>query len=76
MNQENSKLLRRIMRAASNMNQIEPGIFQHKYLNFVFDCDDAGETIDSGLEYLELAYNAEGRAQGIEEAKQLLSTLK
>jgi hypothetical protein len=85
--EESTAIVREIMQRASGVKEIEPGVWQYSCVDFVFDLvfvdDDfdldeqvTGKNISRALEYLELAYNAEGRAQGIEEAKQLLSTLK
>jgi hypothetical protein len=81
--EESTQIVREIMQRASGVSEIEPGVWQHPAYDFVFVDDDfdldeqvTGKNISRALEYLELAYNAEGRAQGIEEAKQLFSTLK
>jgi hypothetical protein len=80
---ENTAIIREIMTRASGVSEIEQGVWKHKNVDFVFvdddfDLDDmiTGKNITFALEYLELAYNAEGRAQGIEEAKNILSQLK
>jgi hypothetical protein len=81
--EESTAIVREIMQRASGVAEVEPGVWQHQSVDFVFVDDDfdldeqvTGKNISHALEYLELAYNAEGRAAGIEEAKQLLSTLK